>query len=953
VKVSGGQIQGIVGAGSVVVENLTFYSRAPEEPAQTTGAEPIGPCPYPGLAYFGPNDADLFFGRDAAITRLAEAVGRQSFTALIGASGSGKSSVVLAGLAPRLHSDRAGNWRFSHFRVGTELDRNPFLALARALVPLYVDSDSDTERLRNTKQLATSLQTGDLTLGDVFADCRSRNKGTRILLIADQFEEAFTFVSDEAVRHRFIDVLLAGFPDTARGGTTDICLILTMRGDFYGQALHYRPFADALQDHVENLGPMSRDELRAAIINPAKNAKVSFDPGLVETLLDNVESKPGSLPLLQFTLREMWGHLDDRRMTRASYDAIGGVEGALSRRAQAIYDALTAKGENTHAVMLFRRLFTRLVTLGEGTEDTRRIVERMELGEEAWELAQRLASEDNRLVVTTGPAPDHETAEVVHEALIRHWPALIDWVGRDRAFQSWLRQLRPRVEEWRKDRSDEGTLLRGGPLAVAEDWLARRSDEVNKEERSFIAVSIKLRDTQRNREKEELKWLAEIAAAQRRTARIQRNLFAALSLLMLVVAGYVLWLYQTNLTQLLVPGPERVNKLNELAVGEQLRGNVDGALRLATHAAALELKLDRSEIAGSPARAALGNIVSQSAWLINSGGSSSATFSPDGKRIVASSNENARILDASTGKEITVLRGHQKLITSAAFSPDGSRIVTASWDNTVRIWDAATGAEITVLRGQQDEVMSAAFSPDGSRIVTASRDKTARIWDAATLAEIVVLIGHENTVWSAAFSPDGSRIVTASEDNTARIWDAATGKTIMVLRGHKYFVMSAAFSPDGSRILTASEDNTARIWDAATGKTITILRGHEQPTGLEPIVYSAAFSPDGSRIVTASVDTTARIWDAATGKEITVLRGHEGEVHSAAFSPDGARIVTASGHNTVRIWDVHFSTMAAKGLIAEACTRLLGSLTTLTREEMRFAGYSDSTPRINVCGTSE
>jgi WD40 repeat protein len=175
----------------------------------------------------------------------------------------------------------------------------------------------------------------------------------------------------------------------------------------------------------------------------------------------------------------------------------------------------------------------------------------------------------------------------------------------------------------------------------------------------------------------------------------------------------------------------------------------------------------------------------------------------------------------------------------------------------------------------------------------------------------------------------------------------------MVLRGHKYFVMSAAFSPDGSRILTASEDNTARIWDAATGKTITILRGHEQPTGLEPIVYSAAFSPDGSRIVTASVDTTARIWDAATGKEITVLRGHEGEVHSAAFSPDGARIVTASGDNTVRIWDVHFSTMAAKGLIAEACTRLLGSLTTLTREEMRFAGYSDSTPRINVCGTSE
>jgi hypothetical protein len=250
VKVSGGQIQGIVGASSVVVENLTFYSREPEESAQTTGAEPIGPCPYPGLAYFGPNDADLFFGRDAAITRLAEAVGRQSFTALVGASGSGKSSVVLAGLAPRLHSDRAGNWRFSHFRIGTELERNPFLALARAVAPLYVASQSDVERLRNTKLLATSLAAGELTLRDVFADCRSRNKGRRILLIADQFEEAFTLVGDDTVRNRFIDVLLAGFPDPATGTVPDICLILTMRADFYGSALRHRPLADALQNHV-------------------------------------------------------------------------------------------------------------------------------------------------------------------------------------------------------------------------------------------------------------------------------------------------------------------------------------------------------------------------------------------------------------------------------------------------------------------------------------------------------------------------------------------------------------------------------------------------------------------------------------------------------------------------------------------------------------------------------
>src|SRR5712691_2068751 len=172
--ITGCQIQGVAGAGSVVIENFTIINRAAEEPAAAAaGAEPVPPCPYPGLAYFGPNDSELFFGRDADIARLTEAVGRQSLTALVGASGSGKSSVVLAGLAPHLNA--AAEWRFSHFRIGNERGGDPFLALARALVPLYVASDSDTERLRNTRLLATSLKAGELTLADVFADCRSRN----------------------------------------------------------------------------------------------------------------------------------------------------------------------------------------------------------------------------------------------------------------------------------------------------------------------------------------------------------------------------------------------------------------------------------------------------------------------------------------------------------------------------------------------------------------------------------------------------------------------------------------------------------------------------------------------------------------------------------------------------------------------------------------------------------
>jgi dipeptidyl aminopeptidase/acylaminoacyl peptidase len=280
----------------------------------------------------------------------------------------------------------------------------------------------------------------------------------------------------------------------------------------------------------------------------------------------------------------------------------------------------------------------------------------------------------------------------------------------------------------------------------------------------------------------------------------------------------------------------QANILAELSGTKLLSGELDSALRLALHGTRIDLALPTGIAHASRAAATLATVVSQANWRFG--------------------------------------LAHDSSVSSAAFSRDGSRIVTASSDNTARISDAATAKEISVLR-HGHSVSSAGFSPDGSRIVTASSDNTARIWDAATAKEISIL-RHGHSVSSAAFSPDGSRIVTACFDGTASIWSVATARAVAVLSGHESGVTSAAFSPDGSRIVTASEDYTARIWDAATAKEIAVLRyGHS--------VSSAAFSPDGSRIVTASEDATARIWDAATANEIAVLRGHENLTHSAAF----------------------------------------------------------------------
>lgn len=519
--VEGGTVMGVVGARTVVIENF-YAGAAPARAAEPSIDTAAADCPYPGLAYFVPEDQGIFFGRRAAIDRLAESVQGHAFTALVGASGSGKSSVVLAGLAPRLA--QTGGWRFSHFRIGLEADKNPFLALARALVPLFAGDLGQTQRLQEVGSLATRLASGELALANVLGECRLRNAGRRLLLIADQFEEVFTLVPDEAARHRFIDLLLAGFAAPAAGVVPSVCLVLTLRADFYGMAVRHRALSDALQGHVENLGPMTRDELRDAIVRPA--GKVGFEPGLVDTLLDDVSTRPGNLPLLQFALREMWFRQQRGMITHEAYQAIGRVEGALAQRAQEIFDSLTRKGRDDQVVGVFRRLFTRLVTLGEGAVDTRRVVDRDELGDEAWSLAQRLAGEDNRLVVTGAAEPGNETAEVVHEALIQNWPTLTVWVDRDRSFQTWLRQLNPLVEEWHRNPDDDGTLLRGGRLAVGMEWLNQRRDEMSQLEVAFLDASIRARDERRRQEDEvrqaELRQQQELAKTTRQLAEEQR-----------------------------------------------------------------------------------------------------------------------------------------------------------------------------------------------------------------------------------------------------------------------------------------------------------------------------------------------------------------------------------------------------------------------------------------------
>lgn len=444
----------------------------------------IPECPYRGLFTFRPEHAHFFFGRETFTRQLVEAVKNRPFVTVLGASGSGKSSVVFAGLVPTLLNQTGESWLFTTFRPGD----NPFLGLANALVPLLAPELSKIKQIGEARDLATRLRKSSSPLSDYINSIHQTHPDKRLLIIVDQFEELYTLGDDLAGRQQFLDMLL-DLIKAVQGASPRI--VLTLRADFLSQASLYRPFADILQGTTELLGPMTRAEMTDAIAKPAALQAVSFEPKLIDTILDDV-GEEGNLPLLEFALTELWQHQRQRTLTHVAYVEIGEIKGALSRRADKAYQRFTPT-EQEQA----RQVFVQLVNPGKGTGDTRRLATRSEL-ENNWPLVTKLANE--RLVMTNQVKGKQDTVEVVHEALIRHWGLLRSWMAEARTFRSWQERLRFSMEEWQTNK-DVITLLRGAPLAEAEIWLIKRPGDLSAAEKSYINASLDQRHQREKRRK--------------------------------------------------------------------------------------------------------------------------------------------------------------------------------------------------------------------------------------------------------------------------------------------------------------------------------------------------------------------------------------------------------------------------------------------------------------------
>ncbi|WP_322763198.1 AAA family ATPase, partial [Frankia sp. Cr2] len=862
--------------------------------------------PYPGLRPFDTGMAQVFFGRDEDSRRLIERLRAPAgpagagLTLVVGPSGSGKSSLVRAGVMPLLQADPA--WLVCPpLTPGVD----PGTALGQVLT--HVARTRDGAWTRDGIERALNEPDG---LARLAKQLLAGGTEQRMLLVLDQIEELFTRTSPSA-REKFLALLAAA-------ASGPVQAVATLRSEFLDDMLTAAGEAE-LPVGTFTLTALRPEALRAVVTGPARLAGVRVDEPLVDRLVADAGSGQ-ALPLLAFVLEQLArGVRDGGELSEERYEELGGVSGALAAQADAALAAAQTRTGRSRADVLAGLL--RLVTVDDAGNTTRRSVGldslpeavRIELGEFV-----------DRRLLTTDDSADGPVVAVAHERVLTAWPPLAEAIGRENDVLRLRRTAEAAAAEWERRGRPADHLWPLGRATAARETL--KATDLISNVRAFLATS-----TSQGR-------------------RRRQQYIALLAVLSVTVIGVAFALVQAQVAS---RERDRAEAARRQAVAGQLLARAYGARNSDPGAAFRLAAVAETVLPGSGPEAALMDLLVNSGVDASLSGHSgpvwSVAFSPDGHTLATGSADQTVLLwdltDRTTPRRLGApLTSRNGPVESMAFAPDGHTLATGNSDGAVVLWDVSDRAAPRrlgdPLTGGEDSVGSLAFSPDGKTLATGRDNRTVVLWDVSNRAAPRrlgdPLTGYNDSVASVAFSPDGRTLATGSDDRTVVLWDvsnpAAPRRLGDPLTSHHSSVWSVVFSPDGRTLATGSDDQTVLLWDvsdpAAPRRLGSPLASRNGP------VLSVAFSPDGNTLATSSSDGTVALWDvsnrAAPRQFGGSLTGHNDPVRSVAFSPDGHTLATGSDDQTVVLWDVS----------NPAAPRQLGDPLTSHKDPVRSVAFS-------------
>ncbi len=862
--------------------------------------------PYKGLRAFQESDASDFHGRDALVEDLIEILATQKILTVVGPSGSGKSSLVRAGLLSALRAnaiDGSGSWLITEMFPGT----HPFEELEAAILRIAVDRpaglvDDLTADARGLVRIAKQVLP---------------NEDDQLLLVVDQFEELFSLTASESDRKLFVDALVAAVTDER----SRIRVVLTLRADFFDQPLRYSNFGEVLGLGLVPVGAPTDDGLARAVAQPARDVGVDLEPGLVTRIVDDVRDEPGGLPLLQYALTEMFAQREHNTLTLAGYERSGGVLGALGKRAEEIYCGLTDDGKEAA-----RHLFLRLVTVDELADDTRRRVRQTEL--KSLEINQaslddvisrfgsfRLLSFDRDAATRT------PTVEVAHEALIREWTRLRTWIDDRREDLLIHRRIQVTSRDWEDSDKDVSYLLRGSRLEQALIWQERTDIAISQNEMSFIEASIE----------QEKRDLAELEALEAKAARRRKAVIGVLAG-GLVVAGVLGAIAVDRAGDAQITATEsQARELAALATNTTDDDPERGMLL------ALEsIKLSR-DVGLTPLPDALGTLqrATQKNRIVAryQGTGSGIALSPAGDLIAAevpnSPTLDVALIAVNTGEIVHVFRGSVESasaipVVQLRFSPDGEFLVIARHGRVgddggqeiggLEMWDLDTKEVTTVVDPRLTSAVNPRFSADGSYLAAITNEGLT-VWNS--LQEVTFLFSdsylpvlydpefdfvgdsHEIAVpINPEFGGAMAGVLSGFDPTAAQVVfiDVASGMVAgSVLTSESGTPAAVAVDPSGARMVVVDVDRGPQLIDIASGAAIDVESSDSQ---------ALAWHPNGTMFAMSGNAGVVEVFDGSTGELVYLLDAHKSTVSTTQFASDGGHLLSSSLDQGAILWSI-------------------------------------------------